>query len=80
MCLFAAQVLVITLQILKSTHINSAIRGLEWNGLSIGQNKDKTETDENDNRTETKQQQHRIACSVVRALNGNFFDVYSTND
>ena len=72
MCLFAAQVLVITLQILKSTHINSA--------MSIGQNKDKTETDENGNRTETKQEQHRIACSVVRALNGNFFDVYSTND
>ena len=56
--------------------INSMICTLEWNSLFIGQNRNGLKADENGNCTEmeTKWEQHRIARSVVRAINGNFFD------
>ena len=71
-CLFAAQVLVITRQTLcvKIAHINSAIRALERNDPSVGQNGNGLNVDENGNHMEIKWKQKRNGTELPVLLYG----------
>ena len=60
----------------KTEHINSAVRALERNDSSVGQNENRIKTDENGNRTENKRKRNRndmeLPATLYRRSMGTF--------